>query len=52
MIVVDLKRHYDGEDGLVGPFDDREAAQTFIDSIDDQYERKWATIRPVESPAS
>ena len=48
--VVDTKRHYDGESGLVGPFPDRGAAQAFIDSMPDKFERQYATIRPVLAP--
>lgn len=50
LMVVDLKRHYDGEDGLVGPFSTREAAQTHIDDCD-TYERQWAVIRPLYPPS-
>lgn len=47
MIVVDLKRHYDGEDGLVGPFNSRDEAQSYIDGLTDRFVREYAAIRPV-----
>ncbi|QAY13666.1 hypothetical protein [Mycobacterium phage Bassalto] len=47
MIVVDLERHSDGESGLVGPFPDRPAAETFVASIEDRFVREYATIREV-----
>lgn len=45
--VVDLKRHYDGEDGLVGPFTTRETAEVFIAALPDRFIRDYATIRPI-----
>lgn len=47
MIVVDLKRHYDGENGLVGPFNSRDEAQSYIDGLPDRFVREYAAIRPV-----
>lgn len=50
--VVDTARHNDGEAGLVGAFPTRDAAQAFIDAMPDEYERRWATIRPVLPPVA
>lgn len=46
MIVVDLERHNDGESGLVGPFDSRQAAEEYI-ALQSDFVRRWARIRPV-----
>lgn len=45
--VVDLERHSDGEDGLVGPFDSRRSAEEYVESIESDFERRYATIRPI-----
>lgn len=47
MYVVDLERHNDGEDGLVGPFQNRAMADLFVATIKSDFIRKYATIRPV-----
>lgn len=47
MYVVDLARHNDGEEGLVGPFGTRPAAEYFIESLEDKFVQRYATIRPV-----
>lgn len=49
MIVVDLERHNDGEGGLVGPFDSRQAAEEYIALLSDDFARRWATIRTVSA---
>lgn len=50
MFVVDLKRHNDGEDGLVGPFHSRDAAEAFVATLDNKFGlRDWACVRPVEA---
>lgn len=49
MFVVDLERHSDGEDGLFGPFDSREEAVKFVDSVKSDFVRRYATIRPVRA---
>lgn len=48
--VVDLKRHNDGEDGIVGTFHSRTAAQLYVDGITDQFVARYATIRPIHQP--
>lgn len=50
MFVVDLKRHYDGEDGLVGPFCVRQDAEAYVATLTDNYVRKYATVRGVDQP--
>lgn len=47
IFVVDLERHNDGEDGLVGPFASRVHAEIYVAAIADEFVRKYATIRPV-----
>ncbi|ABD58550.1 hypothetical protein PBI_PIPEFISH_53 [Mycobacterium phage Pipefish] len=48
LVVVDLERHNDGESGLVGPFEDRDAAERFIAGIPSEFERRYATVREVQ----
>lgn len=48
--VVDLERHNDGKDGLVGPFHDPVAAQAYIDRIPERLVRDYAVIRPINRP--
>lgn len=50
MFVVDLKRHYDGEDGLVGPFYLRQNAEAYVATLTDNFVRKYATVRNVDQP--
>lgn len=47
--VVDLKRHHDGEDGIVGPFSCYTAAEQYIEAMTDQWLKRWATIRPINA---
>jgi hypothetical protein len=49
MFAVDTKRHNDGEEGLIGPFYSRQSAEEFIRGMADNYERKWAIVRPLAS---
>jgi hypothetical protein len=50
MFVVDLARHHDGQDGLVGPFESHDLAKNYIDSLTDGFVRRYATIRPIHAP--
>lgn len=52
LFVVDLERHNDGENGLVGPFASHAEAESYVAGIASDYMRKWATIRPIEEPSS